>query len=179
MTLQELLEQLDVGDGESICYFEQFADLIEMDEEIPYDLFYMVVSAMYSEDAQDLVENYFEDLTSAAPDYDDELISLIETIKQGLILAAADLEDDDAKRSFAEQLYNFREWFNGDANALIDGKASSVKEAIACNRAEKLGDEPHKYEFPSCADYDLDSIGISLGKFEKVDILGEDADDAE
>ena len=89
MTLSELYKALEMDGPEDLDYFEQFADLMEMDGDIPFDLFYMALSGLKPDTAGDLVENYFEDLTGAAPDEENDLVSIIDSVEQNLLLLAA------------------------------------------------------------------------------------------
>ena len=159
-------------------YFEQFADLMEMDEAVPFDLFYMVLSGLAPETAGDLVENYFEDLTQAVPDDENELVSLVDSVEQNLLLLAADLDQDEARRSFAEQLHKFRSWFKAEGKASVDGLPASIFEAVTAAREEKLGGDAHTVEIPSSLDYDLDDAAYGLGSYSPVDVVRTDKDDS-
>ena len=57
MTLSELYKKLDMESPADMEYFEQFADLLELEEELPFDLFYMALSEVTAENAGELVEN--------------------------------------------------------------------------------------------------------------------------
>ena len=158
---------------EDLEYFEQFADLMEMDEDVPFDLFYMALSGMNAQTAGDLVENYFEDLTNAAPDEENELVSIIDSVEQNLLLLAADIEEDEVRRSFAEQLHKFRSWYKKDGSVLVDGEPASVFDAVLAAREEKLGGRACDLDFSGCS-YDLDDAAYGLGAYKKIDIVKDD-----
>ncbi len=176
MTLSELYKALEMESPADLDYFEQLADLMEMDEDIPFDLFYVVLSGLDPEKAGELIENYFEDLTEAAPDDENELVSIIDSVEQNLLLLAADLDQDEARRSFAEQLHKFRGWFKAEGKASIDGKPASIFEAVTAAREEKLGGAAHTLDFSEGLDYELDDASYGLGSYRTVDVVGTDKD---
>ncbi len=171
MTLAKLFKALDMETPEDMEYFEQFADLMEMDEDIPFDLFYIALSKVDAETAGDLVENYFEDLTTAIPDDANEMVSLVDSVEQNLLLLAADLDQDDVRRSFAQQLHKFRVWYQDPEGAEVDGKETSPFLAVLQAREDRLSGESHSIDFPSCADYELDDASYGLGGYSKVDVV--------
>lgn len=179
MTLTQLYKALNMDGPEDLEYFEQFADLLEMDEDIPFDLFYMALSGLKPDIAGDLVENYFEDLTGAAPDEENELISIIDSVEQNLLLLASDLEEDDARRSFAQQLHKFRVWFKDPEKARIDGHSASVFEAVTAARESKIGGQTHELDFSGSYDYKLDDVSYGLGKYRQIDVVGGDDDESD
>ncbi|MCQ2553930.1 MAG: hypothetical protein MJ150_06475 [Clostridia bacterium] len=176
MTLDELYELIDIDTPEDFAYFEQMAELLESEENIPFDLFASALSALDLDTATTLIENYFEEFNNAIPDTDDDFVMLIDNVKQALLLAAENIED--SRRVFAEQLFYFREWLHKPDGAVVDKKPMSVLDAVTEHRAEKLGGESHKYIFTSVADYELEELSLSLGGYSKVDILREDYDDS-
>ena len=181
MTLNELYKKLDMDSPADMEYFEQFADLLEIEEDIPFDLFYVALSEITPENAGELVENYFEDLTKASPDDEDDLVLLIDSLQQNLMLLAQDLEDSDARRSFAEQLYRFREWYKKPGTSSVDGEAASLFEALIQAREDALSGGSHEFDFKGCLDFKLDDASYGLGRFSTIDIIadGEDSDEGD
>ncbi len=179
MTLEKLYKLLEMDGPEDLEYFEQFADLMEMDEEVPFDLFYMVLSGLSPENAGELAENYFEDLSNAAPEDENDLVLLLDSLEENLMHLAEDIEDADARRSFAEQLYRFREWYKAPGGAEIDGEKASVFEALLAARTDAISGETHDLSFPSTDSFKLDDASYGLGKFSTIDIAPElsDAED--
>lgn len=179
MTLNELFKKLDMDGPADMEYFEQLADLLEIEEDIPFDLFYVALSEITPENAGELVENYFEDLIKAAPDDEDDLVLLMDSLQQNLMLLAQDLEGADARRSFAGQLYRFREWYKKPGTALVDGEAASLFEALIQAREDALSGGSHDFDFSGCLDFKLDDVSYGLGRFSAIDITadGEDSDE--
>ena len=173
MTLNELYKRLEIETPKELEYFEQFADLIEMPEELEFDLFYIALSELDAETAGELTENYFEDLINAVPDEENELVSLLDSMEQNLLSIAENIENDDNRRSFAQQLYRFRNWYTKTGGAAADGVPMSVLEAVFAAREGKLTGEDHSFDFTKALDYKLDDAQYGLGAFKKIDITAE------
>lgn len=171
MKLQELMEMLNMENPADFQYFEQLADLLEYDDEIPYDLFYTVLSEVESETMGELIENYMDELSDNLPEHTTDLFTLVETIKQRLLLLAQDLEIPETRRTFTEELFRFRLWYTRPDAVLVDGAACSLLEAITLQRAEKLGENKHQYDLEDCIDYELEEITMNLGEFSPIDIV--------
>ena len=179
MNKEELFEILDIEVPEDFAYFEQFADLIECEEEIPEELIFAAISGMSGETAAELIDNYFEDLTGAIPDDADDLVSLTESIKQNMMLCTGNLEDSNIKAELASQIASFRAWFHKDGSAKYGELPCSVFYAITEHRSEKLGAEKNKCDFTNALDYDLDNISLNLGAYSGVDILEDESDETD
>ena len=171
MDKKSLLEKLEIEEGGKIEYFEQLAELLEMPEALSFELFFAALGGLDSETAGELTENYFEELVDALPDDENELVSLMDTIEQNILLLAENLEDDSVKLRYAQQLFKFREWLVAPGNAQIDGSDASVLEAIFAAREDKLTGEDRTLDFSDALDYELDDTEYSLGSFEKIEIV--------
>ncbi len=179
MTLSKLFAALDMETAEDLEYFEQFADLMEMDEDISFDVFYAALSGMNAETAGELAENYFEDLAGALPDDENDMASLVDSVEQNLLLLASDIDRDEVRRSFAQQLYKFRTWYKDPVGAEVDGLSVSPFTAVVQAREDKLAGGSHDISFSGCSDYDLDDASYGLGRYEKVDVVKTEEDDNE
>lgn len=171
MTLAKLFALLEMESAEELEYFEQFADLMEMDEELSFDLFYAALSGLNAETAGELAENYFEELAGALPDDENDMASLVDSVEQNLLLLASDIDQDEVRRSFAQQLYKFRTWYKDPVGAEVDGMAVSPFQAVVQAREDKLSGTSHSISFSGCSDYDLDDASYGLGRYEKVDVV--------
>ena len=174
MTLEKLYKLLDMDGPEDLEYFEQFADLMEMDEDVPFDLFFIALSKLTPENAGELAENYFEDLSNAAPEDENDLVLLLDSLEENLMHLAEDIEDGDSRRSFAEQLYRFREWYKAPGGAEIDGEKASVFEALLQARADAISGETHELAFPSTDEFKLEDASYGLGRFSPIDIVNDE-----
>ena len=173
MDLKELYKRLEIETPKELEYFEQFAELIEMPEKIDFDLFYIALSEIEAQTAGELTENYFEELMQAVPDEENELVSLLDSIEQNLLFLAEDLDKDETRRSFVQQLYKFRNWYNGGASVYADGVPVSVLEAVFKAREDRLTGDEHTLDFSKALDYDLDDASYGLGAFSKIDVVTE------
>ncbi len=177
MTLSKLFAALEMETAEDLEYFEQFADLMEMDEDISFDVFYAALSGMDAETAGELTENYFEELSDALPDDENDMASLVDSVEQNLLLLASDIDQDDVRRSFAQQLYKFRTWYLDPVGAEVDSFSVSPFQAVIQAREDKLSGGSHDISFSGCADYDLDDASYGLGRYEKVDVVKTEGED--
>ena len=171
MTLADLFEMLDMDTPADFGYFEQFADLMECEEEIPFDLFYSAISQADSETMTELTGNYMEDLSNALPDDYDELFSIVDSVQQRLLLLCENLEDSDSRRDYANELYRFRQWYHKDGGAFVDGRATCVMDAAAGARSEKYSGTEHVYDFSPSLDYELKDLSVGLGSFKEIDLV--------
>ena len=172
MTKDELFDLLEIDTPADLEYFEQLAELLESEEEIPFDLFYIALSEISPENASELLENYFKELEGSIPEGADELESLADTLKDQLLSYAEGIEDADTRRDLAQELFKFREWYHDAEGAEVDGKQCSVMDALYEYRAEGFAGANHTYDFPGALKYELEEFTLKLGSFEKVDVVG-------
>lgn len=170
MTRTELMDMLNMDELYDFEYFEQLADLLEYEEEIPFELFFEILSETDGEVMKELIGNYMEEFLDNIPDFSADLFTIAENIKQRLLLLTETLEEEDTKRTFAEELYKFKQWYTNPTGATANEKPCSILEAITLHRAENLGEKKMKYDFENSLDYKMDEISIGLGAFEKIDL---------
>ena len=171
MTLAELYEMLDMDSPADFEYFEQFADLMESEEDIPFDLFYSVISEASPETMTELTGNYMEDLSNSLPDQFEDLFTIVDSVQQRLLLLCENLDSGSSRRDYANELYRFREWYHKADGASVDGAACCVMDAAAGARSEKFSGTEHTYDFTPSLSYDLDDLSVDLGSFSKIDLL--------
>ncbi len=159
---------------EDLGYFEQLADLLESEEDIPFESFYAALSGAEADTLSEITESYFEEMSGAIPDNADDINSLLENIKHQLLMRIADPSDRDGRRRFAEELFKFREWLNSPAGARVSGIQMSVLEAVTAGREGRLIGREDSFDFSSSLDYELDELVMDLGRFEKIDLIGEE-----
>ena len=170
MTLSQMYEMLQMDGPEDFQYFEQLADLLETEEPIEFDILYTVLSAVPAEDIGELIENYFDEMVNALPDEENEIVSLVDSISQNLLLLAADVEQEKVRAELVHQLEKFRGWYHDKNGVLADGMPLSVFEAVTQCREDRLCGTQTRFTFDNCLGYDLDDASISLGGFEKIDV---------
>jgi len=168
MEYDELLNLLDIDSAAELVYFEQFAELMEHGNDIPYDTLVSLVEGMDSEALPELVEGYFEDVMKFVPDGESDLYTLLQNIATTLSTLSAAGEEDSA-HVFAEELYKFRSWYLFDSTVLIKDLADDsereipLMEALTSYRAQNFTDEDYHFDFSDALDYSLDEYIVSLG----------------
>lgn len=171
MTLADLFEMLDMDTPADFEYFEQFADLMESEEDIPFDLFYSVISEASPETMTELTGNYMEDLSNALPDDYDDLFTIVDSVQQRLLLLCENLDDSDSRRDYANELYRFRRWYHREDGAFVDGKPCCVMDAAARARSEKFSGTEHVYDFSPSLGYELEDLSVGLGSFREINLV--------
>jgi len=164
MTLDELMEVLEIENLDEFEFFEHFSALMEYPEEIEFDLFSRVLSEVDSGVLYELTDNYFEDMIQGVPDDSISLYTMLYTIRTALCEAAKEA-DSPAERSFyIEELFRFRTWYLFDSivkcRRFSDGQLSkeTLFEALALYRLEKLGEEKYDYDFSHALEYSIDDL---------------------
>ncbi|MCF0150710.1 MAG: hypothetical protein HUJ80_04785 [Firmicutes bacterium] len=179
MTREELYELADIESPADFQYYEQMADLLECPRHYDFEDFFDVLSLIAAEDAGEIIENYFNDLSDAVPDDSDDLVSVLDTIQSRLLLLAEGLDRRQARRSFAEELYKFKNWYNEPFAVVINGNPGSLLDAITASKVEKLGGKKIHADLSSRMNYQLEEISMDLGTFRPIDILDSDDEDSE
>jgi len=176
----KLLKMLDMDTPADLEYFEQLAELLEMDEDVDLDDLCELVSEADAQTLQELVHNYFEELTGNLPDDAQDVFSTADAIGQRLtMLAGSEAGDGAARQRFGEELYSFRSWLTSPEGAFVDGRPCSVLDAVTSCRMERFGGETHSYDFSPSLDYRLDELSIDLGTYSRVDVVRTPDDDEE
>ena len=172
MTEKELFDLLEIEDPAEVEYFEQMADLLETDLEIPEGLFRLALSKITPENAGEFMENYINDFLEAIPEGADaeDLTGALNDMQQRLMLLAEDLEDEQARADFCSELYKLRAWLQEENGTFLDGSPASMLEAFTEMRAEKLGLVSHEYRFDVFPALVPEELSYNLGAFEKIEI---------
>jgi len=168
MDFNDLLKLLEIDSSDEFGYFEHFAALIECDEEIPYDLFYKILTDVDSDTLIDLTDNYFEDILQGMPEDAIDIYTLLSTIKQALVGLAKNATNPEEHISYVDELFKFRAWYIFDSIVHLKRLSDNVKrddtvfEALSLYRLEKLNEDQYRYDFSDCLDYEIDEYSISI-----------------
>jgi len=168
MDFDELLSLLDIDSPSELVYFEQFAELMELHQDIPFETLVMLIEGMDPEGLSELVEGYFEDIIKFVPDGEDELYTLLHNIGTTLT-TLADGGEEDSPRVFAEELYKFRAWYLFDSAVYVKDLAEDsereipLMEALTSSRVQNFTDDDYQFDFSEALDYRLDEYIVSLG----------------
>jgi hypothetical protein len=168
MDFDELLALLEIDSIEEFGYFEQFAALIECDDEIPYEIFYKILADVDSDTLIDLTGNYFDDVLQGIPDDGIDVYTLLSTIRQALTGLAKNSSTREERVAYTDELFKFRNWYFFESvvhlRLLSDNSKKDVtlSEALSLFRLEKFNNEQYRYDFSDCLDYDIDEYSISI-----------------
>ena len=170
MELNELLEYLDMDSPEDFSYFEHLADLVELEQTVDYDAFFQLLSQVPAATMQELLQNYFADITAHMPDSTVDIHTLMAQLRQCLCGLARQMESEEGCRAFTEELYRFRNWYALEGEVAVKHIDSghrmrvSVSEALALSRLEALGGDAYDYDFGDCLEYPLDEYSMSINE---------------
>lgn len=168
MNIMELFELLDIENASEFKYFDNFADLMESDENIDYEVIHELIYQVDSETVSGLISDYFTDIIEGVPDYDREMFMLIDNIRRVMKGLADNSDDESHMARLADEIYKFRNWYNFDTDVICsdnktgERKILPVRDALVLYREEKLSGTEYSYDFEGCTDYEIDEYVVSL-----------------
>ncbi|MDR0875750.1 MAG: hypothetical protein LBN12_06030 [Clostridiales Family XIII bacterium] len=169
MDYEELLALLDMEGSTDFVYFEQFAELLESGEDIPLEAILALVQGADNEVLAELTEGYFEDILQFVPDDEVELFTLLQTIGTTLAaLAQGEGQSEEGTRTYAEELFKFRNWYTADSRVLSTDREDGVQSeipllaALTNYRVRNFVEDEYDYDFSEALDYPLDEYIVSL-----------------
>lgn len=169
MNLQELYDLLEIEHSSEFQYFENFADIIETDEEIPYETLYLLVKELDYSILSELINEYFEELQNGIPDEETDMYLLLNNIGLSLAGMSKNMEEDEDIVLFTEELDKFKRYYTAESKVLIRKKGSndvfkevSLSEALTISRMEKLTKEYYEYDFSNALEYELTDYVMSF-----------------
>lgn len=168
MNIMELFELLDIENASEFKYFDNFADLMESDENIDYEVIHELIYQVDPETVSGLISDYFTDIIEGVPDYDREMFMLIDNIRRVMKGLADNSDDESHMARLADEIYKFRNWYNFDTDVICsdnktgERKILPVRDALVLYREEKLSGTEYSYDFEGCTDYEIDEYVVSL-----------------
>ena len=167
MRLNELLELIGIDEPDEFEYFENFADIVESDEDIPEETLAELFNHTDPETVAEIIEQYFDDIMSPLGEEHSQMYSLLDTIKH--VFIALIMEDDDSSMAhFAEELHKFHVWYSFESGVECtdlsgeESKELPLRDAITVMRMSKLDNEDMNYDFSSCLDYEIDDYLLDM-----------------
>lgn len=165
MTMEELLEKLEMETEADIEYSECFCTLMETDAEVPEDLFFIIMRELEPDEMGVLMREYLSEIISGVADDCIEFYSMISSYKRsfgGLVNYYT--ENDDADRIIGE-IYSFREWYKEKGQVRVTYLDSnvdmtvSVCEALVLGRMERLSEGSYGFDYSEtekldCGDFE-------------------------
>jgi hypothetical protein len=172
MDLNSLLRKLDIESPEQLEYFEQFAELAEIEGDIPEDVLMEFFRDADADALRELSDAYFEEIITGVPDDAADFYLLLTQIGRAFAGLADAIGGYDERRAYAEEFSRFRHWYtNTDSVVYItpDGSGEqrfTVLEALAQSRADTLtganNDEASPFDFAGALNYEIDEYAVSL-----------------
>ncbi len=177
MNKEEFYKKLDLETGDDFQYFENFAQLVENDEEIEADLIYQLLKEIDLKLFQALTKDYFEDLMDNISQDEIDLYNLLETIKRNFIGMAKESlnEDENAILRLADELAKFQKWLSVDKNVIWseDDKITKITlgDALAEIRASKFSISDGEADFSKAMEYSIEEFIMYYGDLVEDDHL--------
>lgn len=168
MNLNDLLEMLELSEPSEFRYFENFADIVESEEEISEDALAELFDETDSEEVAEIIENYFEDMTAVLKEDYPDIGGLLNTIRNVLITLITDETDEGSVMRFAEELDRFKNWYCFDSSVALRNIVTNdefnmpVRDALTQMRIEKLDDSENVYDFTDALDYEIDEYLLDM-----------------
>ncbi|MEG0392428.1 MAG: hypothetical protein RR626_06670 [Anaerovoracaceae bacterium] len=182
MDLEELLTLLELDEPSGFEYFENLADLVECETEIPEETLYMLFSEVNASAVAEIIEHYFEEMLETMPDDSIEIYTLLENIKLALLGLLGAGEEDSARLHFAEEFHKFRTWYTFESEVIcsnIDSgeeKTLPLRDALTLSRLEKLEHDEYRYDFAGCLEYELEEYIMDFADLAKEELTYESDD---
>lgn len=169
MTLEELLEMLDLEDGSQFEYFENMSDLVEAEDEVHPDVMFRLFADINMETMADLLNTYFDEILEAVPNDAMEVYTLLESAKMSMIGMAKNINEETDIVRFAEQFTEFRNWYSVYSRVYVcevgnygDEKCVNMRDALTLSRCEDLGGEKYEYTFDEAMTLEMDEYSMSF-----------------
>jgi hypothetical protein len=180
MDLDALQKLLEIDAPQDFTFFEQFAELVETDEDIPVETLAALFSEVDKDALTELIDAYFEDVLNNIPDDSSDMFTLLTTIGKALVGLVQTEELEEAHGRFAEEFYKFKAWYQGESEVHCANKVDgteldlTVLQAMALYRAEHLNNEEYSYDFSDALDYPIDEYIVPLDVLEMSEQEDED-----
>lgn len=175
MNKEEFYRMLDIEEGGDFQYFENIAELFESEETIETSLLYGMVCDVDMEMLEELVEQYFNEITEWVPDGETDFYTLLVNIQRVMSGMIQEIRRDDGDDDISEnrmrltdEIEKFREWYSLTAdvdctnNEDGSGVMLPVRDALMLGREEKLGGDSYSLDFTPAMDYELEEFVMSF-----------------
>ena len=169
MTINDLLEMLDLDDGSQFEYFENMSDLVESEEDIDADAIYQLFKDADMGTVADLLNTYFDEILEAVPEDSAEVYTLLDSAKMSMIGMAKNISEETDIVRFAEQFAEFRTWYSVESQVYVceignyeNEKCVCMRDALTLARVENLGGEKYEYTFDEALDFEMDEYSMSF-----------------
>ena len=170
MNFGKLLEYLELESPEEFEYFENLADLIEADVEIPPEAVYKLFEGIDMEVFAELVNNYFEEMLKSMPEDAVEVYTLLDSVKMALIGMAKNIGEENDLVLLSDEFCRFRDWYSLDSAVWVQEigesrmreKSVTLRDALTLSRLEKLGGEKFEYSFEEALSFEMSEYTMTF-----------------
>ncbi len=165
MDYKELLEQLDASSDYMLDDFEQYAFLMESDEEIETDALVQVLKQFNRDILLELNNNYFSEILRILPEEEVSLYAHMEAIKRHF---AGMIEEEDLNEAYrlSESIYAFREWYSSDENCYLmendNWTGYSLRDGVTQRLLDEIEGFDREYKFDEYEDFPMDEYFVDL-----------------
>lgn len=184
MELNELMEMIGIDSPDEFKYFENFADIVESEEEISVEVLADLFRQTDPESVAEVIGQYFDDIMNAVTHEYVSIYALLDTLRNVLAsLIMNDDEDEEGIERFAEELSRFHEWYSFDSAVEVTEYGSdapaimTVKDAITMLRIGRLDNEDHKADFSQATDYEIDDYILDLASQSRDRVINDPEED--
>mgnify|MGYP000893579489 CR=1 FL=1 len=183
MELQELLTLLEIEDPGEFEYYENFANLVESDEEISSEVLIELFSDTDSVVVSEIVRQYFDDMLETLPQDVLDIHILLENIKLSLMGLVKSTDDGENPVVFAEEVARFKTWYSFESVVECTGTETGeerilpLRDALTLVRLEKLGEEEFSYDFTGCLDYELEAYIMNFADLVRTESEEDEGED--
>ena len=156
MDKKKLYELLDIETPDDFQYFENFATLVECNDEIPFELICELVKGVDQDTFAGLIDEYFDEITDHLPAGETDTYLLLEDFKRNLVDLRDDLDEDSKLVQISDELDRFRKFYAIDSKVYVTDEATgdeqtvTLAEAIVLSRMESLHLSKYRYDFRDC-----------------------------
>jgi hypothetical protein len=190
MDLERLLALLEIDTPADLMYFEQFAELVESDEDIPPDTLQALFLDVDHEALATICEGYFDELLRSVPENAVELYALMQTIRSYMLGIINSEEGESFAELFTDEFLKFKTWYRDDTRVICrnnaDGSESeqTLMEALTNSLLQGMTDDDYSFDFSEALDYEIDEYIVPVAKlksdydgYDEYDDYDDDDDD--
>ena len=183
MNFDKLLEYLGITEPGEFEYFENMADLVEAEAEIPSEAVFPLFEGADKTVLEELFTNYFEEMLKAVPEDAVELYTLLDSVKLSFIGMLRNLEEERDLVLLADEFCRFRSWYSLDSEVWVQAFSSGseeicmpLRDALTLSRMERLGGEKYEYIFDDIMGFEMDEYTMSFAELAGDTGSGQDRD---
>lgn len=176
MTKETLYDLLDLETPDDFQYYENFAELMETDEDIDEDPLTDLFLEIDLDDFSDLCEGYFSELIEELPEDEEDFRTLTENIMRSIMNLAGEARSERGNEEYgretaadlAREIVRVRKWYAKDLSVVCVNQETgaserkTVRDAAVLGRLETLGGDPYVCDFDDALDYELSDYVVTV-----------------